>query len=367
MNCALETTTNDNICIKENVKTERNYGIDLLRIIAMFFVVILHCLGQGGLLYNTDLNSMQYKFVWFIEIFAYCAVDIFALISGYVCYRNKEKKIDFSNYINLWLQVVFYGIFVTVIFNIFIPQIISINDYIIVLFPLTNKLYWYFSAYTVLFLIMPLLNKIIRYISEKYLKIIFFIIIIFVPLLDIIYKNSILANGYSASWIIILYILGASIKKYNIGKKIKYFQSLFFIGILYLITYLYKIYGLEISILNINLTKDLLISYTSPTVLLISILYLITFSKINLGTTLKNIAKFIAPSAFSIYLLNNQRLVWFHIMQNLFVNLSNQSLIKIFFYVIGFSVVFSYVAILTDKIRIIIINFLRKKCLNFKF
>ena len=30
--------------------TERNYGIDLLRILSMFMVVVLHILGQGGAL-----------------------------------------------------------------------------------------------------------------------------------------------------------------------------------------------------------------------------------------------------------------------------------------------------------------------------
>lgn len=30
------------------LKSERNYGIDLLRIISMLYVVVLHSLGQGG-------------------------------------------------------------------------------------------------------------------------------------------------------------------------------------------------------------------------------------------------------------------------------------------------------------------------------
>ena len=33
-----------------HVKNSRNLGIDLLRGLAMFFVIILHFIGQGGLL-----------------------------------------------------------------------------------------------------------------------------------------------------------------------------------------------------------------------------------------------------------------------------------------------------------------------------
>ena len=92
----------------------RNYGIDMLRLIAMFFVVVLHCYGQGGILSTVVVDSQQYKIAWFIEIVAYCAVDIFALISGYVSYTEKEKRINYSKYLNLWFQVVFYGLLMIV-------------------------------------------------------------------------------------------------------------------------------------------------------------------------------------------------------------------------------------------------------------
>jgi peptidoglycan/LPS O-acetylase OafA/YrhL len=35
-------------------RKEYNYGIDLLRLIAMFMIVILHVLGKGGVLNNVS-------------------------------------------------------------------------------------------------------------------------------------------------------------------------------------------------------------------------------------------------------------------------------------------------------------------------
>ena len=32
------------------MSTKRNYGIDILKILSMFMVVVLHVLGQGGVL-----------------------------------------------------------------------------------------------------------------------------------------------------------------------------------------------------------------------------------------------------------------------------------------------------------------------------
>ena len=41
-------------------ETKRNYGIDLLRIVSMVMIVILHILGQGGVLDAADNLSPQY-------------------------------------------------------------------------------------------------------------------------------------------------------------------------------------------------------------------------------------------------------------------------------------------------------------------
>ena len=55
--------------MKELAKIDsRNYGIDLLRIVSMFFIVLLHSFGHGGLLNGLDMNSTQYKAVYFFEI-----------------------------------------------------------------------------------------------------------------------------------------------------------------------------------------------------------------------------------------------------------------------------------------------------------
>lgn len=43
---------------------KRNYGIDLLRLIAMFMVVILHVLGQGGVISAT--TGLKHHIAWLL-------------------------------------------------------------------------------------------------------------------------------------------------------------------------------------------------------------------------------------------------------------------------------------------------------------
>ena len=84
----------------------RNYGIDLLRIITMFMIVNLHILYHGGILSSEKLyfGSTKFNIVWIIEIVSYVAVNCYALISGFVGVNSKNK---YSNIILLWLRVAF--------------------------------------------------------------------------------------------------------------------------------------------------------------------------------------------------------------------------------------------------------------------
>lgn len=339
------------VCLKEK---NRNYGIDLLRVIAMFFVVTLHCFGKGGILSSAVINSSQYKIAWFIEIFAYSAVDIFALISGYVSYTEKDKEVKYSKYLNLWFQVVFYGILINIIFNIINPTLVSIKSYIKVLLPVSFNLYWYFTAYTGLFIVMPLLNKSIRNCSEQLLKKLFVVIIIAFSIYNLVFNVFALQAGYSFLWIMILYILGAIMKKCNIGSKLKNWHIILGITILLLFTFIYKIYG--ISFFRIN--KDTFVSYVSPTILGISILYIIGFSRIKFNSFMKKIISFAGPSAFTVYILNNHPLIWQHVMNGLFISIANASIIKLIVYPLSFAILFTICSILIDRLRIVLFKFL---------
>lgn len=347
--------------MRSKINNQRNYGIDLLRLLSMFFILILHSLGKGGLLYNVYPNTSQYIIVWLLEIISLCAVNIFALISGYVSYSDKEKEYHYQNYFNLWFEVVFYGLLMAIIYNIIAPGVVQKIDYYYILFPVTNKLYWYFTAYTGLFFLIPFLNKLIRSLDQKSSIKLFITLIILFSIFDHFTNVFGLSNGYSLLWLIILYILGAIIKKCNIGKDLKWYHIISGILLLYLISYFSKIYLFN----NPNSANfNTLISYTSPTMLGVSILYIIGFSKIKFNILMQKIIKFAAPSAFAIYLLNNQKFFWMNTMKDLFLPISNSSAFIILVSVLTFSILFVISAVLIDKIRIFIFKICHIKNLS---
>lgn len=332
----------------------RNYGIDLLRIIAMLCVVILHAMNSGGLLFYTIKDSSQYKFAWLIEIIAFCAVDVFAIISGYVMWN---KKTNYKKLINLWFQVVFYSLIITFVTSFIYPNSVYKSDYIKSVFPVINKTYWYFTAYFGLFIIKPFIDKGIQDINEKTLKKIFIIILVIFSLFGIITKGFELNNGYSIIWLIILYITGAIINKCNIGSKLKNIHILLGIIILITITYLFKIFGFDTintikKSFDIVINKDTLINYVSPTIFGIAILLIIGLSRLEINNKSKKIIEFASSSTFAIYLLNSHRFVDEIYMKKRFTYLIDDSIFTIFITIIGYAIIFVILAILIDKIRI---------------
>lgn len=115
---------------------KRNYGIDLLRLVAMMMVVGLHVYGKGDILNN--VNDLE----WIPYIMMYCAEDCYALITGIVSYSDKEKEIKYAKYITMWFQVVFYGILVITILKVFNLATVSWKAYFNAILPITRRQYW---------------------------------------------------------------------------------------------------------------------------------------------------------------------------------------------------------------------------------
>ena len=102
---------------------ERNYGIDLLRVITMFAVVILHVQVFGGVMNNVKEFSANYEMAWTLETICYCAVDVYVIITGYV---YAAKKTSLSKLISLWVAVLFYSTTIPLVLQLFVGEKISV-------------------------------------------------------------------------------------------------------------------------------------------------------------------------------------------------------------------------------------------------
>lgn len=354
--------------MKENKK---NIGIELLRVLSMFYVVILHTLGHGGVLKTSEqIGGGVYSIAWFIEICAYSSVDIFALISGYVGYKVQDKDISIKKLLRLYGMVWFYSLLGVLICAFFAPNGVTMNEVFRSCFPLINGGYWYFNAYAGAFLFFPLLNYALNNISEKIL-VKFLIILAFIfPTSEILSPQYKLMNGYSPIWLIILYIVGFSLNKLEINKKINIRYCIMFIFVIPILNCMWKLFGINYNMraCDICISKDMFVSYLSPLVLIVSISYLILFSQIQIQQSLlKKIVELCGKSSFAIYLLNDNWLIREKLIKNAFVNWCYDPVILLVIKVLLFSIIFVFGAIIFEIIRIYVRDLIFKLIKRIKY
>lgn len=296
--------------------SQRNVGIDGLRIIAMFMVVILHTLGNGGVLDAATPLSIQYEAAWFLEIAAYCAVNCYAIISGYV---GVTAKYRYSNIVVLWLRVVFYTVLITLVFRIWMPEMVGWSEYIAAISPVFHSQYWYFTAYFGLFFLLPLVNLAVGKMTRKQYAALMVLLSMLYSVVPTLLRQDMfrLNNGYSVWWLLILYLIGGYIRKYGLLEDLKK-------GI-WPVLYVAAVGFTWLSKLVLERTGhggDIFVSYLSPTILLAAIALVQFFKKCSFSKTIARSIGVLSPAAFSVYIIHKHPFVDWHILYNRFAQLA---------------------------------------------
>lgn len=327
----------------------RNLGIDILRVLSMLAVVFLHVLGHGGIL-KLDHSPMNFSLVWFLEILAYPAVNCFVLISGFVGYKEDNPFPKIKNIISLVFTVAFYSISIFLIFIFWGIEPFGLNGLIKSVFPTIFKSYWFFSAYFGLFLISPLLNQLVQKMNLKN-AVVFLSVVSLFSIISIICDTFSLLGGYSLIWFVFIYLIGAIIKKFK-GNELLSKKWWFIIALAsFMITWVSKI-ALHFSGIGfLEKQSGGLVSYVSPTIILMAIALLCLFSKIKFNPSFAKIISFFASSAFSVYLIHDNNYIRTHLMSKIHMMVDDFNVVLLTLFIIGCVLAIFFACILIDKIR----------------
>ncbi len=187
----------------------RNPNADLVRVLAMFMVVILHVARMSGFLslsYEYDAVGKWISNCW--EAPTIIAVNLFALLTGFLCV-NKKWRI--SRYLALWMQVSFYVLLIEIAKWIYVGEPSSMLYVLTRLFPLTSP-YWYFIAYSALFVFMPFLNRGIRNMNKNDCFLLCLASVVVLSFLGFASTDALAARGHCVLWLGVMYICGAYMK-----------------------------------------------------------------------------------------------------------------------------------------------------------
>jgi surface polysaccharide O-acyltransferase-like enzyme len=276
----------------------------------MFMIVIHHILLHGGVLSSS--SDANYAVAWLMNISVYCAVNCYAIISGFVGYSDQPKSYHYKKFLSFWMQVFTYSFGITLIAYLIKPEAIGLKTLIKSLAPVASKQYWYFSAYAGLFFIVPWINRLLQsFTTQETFKFVFSLLTVFVCYVT--FANRLgdcfsLSSGYSFVWLAILYIIGAWMKKCNVQRYCKSRTLIIGIFVCVLFAWAAKVF----------LDCDIFYKYTSFTLVFIAFALVSIFSKLQPKVLCRKFVTCFSPAAFGVYLIHDQQLMRGHFITDSF-------------------------------------------------
>lgn len=341
---------------------KRNYGIDCLRLVLMFMIVVVHLLGHGGLLGSAPLLSAKYMVLWLMESFGFCVINCYALISGYVCFGSKYRL---SSVAMLYLQVLLYSVGIGVLGWILRPEWFSVSKMIDFLFPVSNGVYWYASSYVGLFLLMPVLNAGIHGLSRSALERMLVLAFILFSVAPTVLGGDAfgLGGGYSLFWLMLLYLVGAYIRKYEVGRDLKPGKAFLVYGTCVLVSWGVKMASEYLTGRYTGEVREVIrmVSHLSPTVVFAAVFLFLGFKNAVIpGKVRKAIAVF-SPAAFGVYLIHDHEYFRGAVIAGTFTFWTGCSVPVMVAGVLATAALIFAVCILVDSLRLAVFRKLRLK------
>ena len=355
-------------------KPSRNSAFEILRIIAIIFIIAHHFSVHGAFDFSELGNSFLITFnrTWtdLLLQLGKVGVNLFVLISGYFLIDNnkfKSKKI-----ISIILMMFIFSISLGLIFFFVEKKEFSISLLHSMIFPFGDNLWWFMTSYLVLYILSPLINRGIKAMNKKmHLILIIILLIIWSLLPTFLYEN----YGYSIfGWFITLYLIASYIKLYDINLKMKPWLGIILSVGIFLIWFAIR----NVLHAYINPDKDILRRIIGWFALddmnnFVQIISVITFFLSFKGIKMKEIKpiNYIASFTLGIYLFHDhidmRKFLWITLFKNasfaaspLLILYSIGIILLVFLMGLAVAIIYKYsIGLLIDKF----LSWLDKKCL----
>ena len=348
----------DDMC-NIGAESNRQYGIDFLKIISMLMIVLLHILNHGGVLKELNSFSAQYAAAHFLQCMAVCAVNVYVMISGYL-YVEKDFKLQ--NIVRLWITVLFYSVTLPLLLKLS-GQDIGIKTILSGFFPILRSQYWFFTQYFALFFMIPVLNWVIK--NRQLAKRTLITLVLLLAVLPVFALGKDLfrvSDGYSFIWFIVLYLCGGYVKEYHVDTKISpkgaiigYISCVFLIWLLEIGTYV-----IVSEVFGDTRYTEIFVHYTSPLVLGSAFFLIVLFSKIKFKSTMiTSILPTISALTFGVYLIHDNPSIREKLMIGKFVECTGLSWIGLVIHVLSSVLVIFTACALIEYCRTVLFRYLK--------
>ena len=290
---------------------ERNYGIDFLRCVAMFMVVVLHIFNRGGAAEALRASTPAYQITFPLRILCAGAVNLFGLISGYVMFNSRFKL---RRLLELWFQILITGLALCIVGVLVCPKDTTGQVWLRALMPISQREFWYFSAYVGALVLSPLVNRGLSSMNRTQTLAVLWGSVLTFSVASIwgycvVGDPFGIKSGYSALWLLVLYIIGACIRKENLLSGVKsrwlWLALAASLAVSLGLDDLHRLAGWT------ALGSIQLANYVNPLQLVNGVCLLVLFSRLPCRSKgVRNVIRFFAPLSFGVYLIHVHNTCW---------------------------------------------------------
>ena len=198
-------------------KKERNSNVELLRLIAMFLVLIVHAdfFSLGAPTHDDIISAPTSSFLrFFFESLSIVCVNVFVLISGWFGISPSVRS--FCNFI---FQCLFFLVGIYIVFLLCGLTSLSVKGIAGCLVMLNWN--WFIKAYLGLYIIAPVLNAFVNNAEKKEFQKVLLSFFIFQTAYSWISGGAVFfEGGYSTMSFIGLYLLARYVKLHQFSKNV---------------------------------------------------------------------------------------------------------------------------------------------------
>lgn len=327
----------------------RSTNLEILRILSMLLIVMHHYSVHGAFVLNPSILTVNKVIVQFLSAGGKLGVDCFILITGYFMI---ESSFNVKKLLKLVCEIFFYSAIIFVIFTAFGLADFSLKWAIKSFFPTIFSVYWFATAYVILYIFTPYLNLFIKGLDEKKHFQLILLLVFLWSLIPTITGNE--TPGMSdLSWFITLYIIAAYIRLHQ-NKWFKKAKSNILLAattyaLILLSCVFFDIIGLRINSVGTNATYFM--SMNNLPMLFCSVTLFLGFKNLKMKDC--NLTNGIAASMFGVYLIHDNYFVRPFIWEKVFRNNA--------FYGSPYLIIHALVAIISVFVICVVIDQIRIK------
>ncbi|MCX4301078.1 MAG: acyltransferase [Alistipes sp.] len=191
--------------------TERNSSIELLRIVAMFLIVLHHYCVNSGLIELMDPHNLTGNtiLIQFLSFGGKVGVNIFFLICGYFMIGSKMK---WNKVAQLFFQILTINIFVC-LFLSSLGYRYGVRDYVEMIPFFFSMPTTFISSYLVIYILTPVINKALSVFDRSEYR---YLLIVLLGYFCIAATFLFQTTWHYMGWAFTLYCVGGYIRKYEL-------------------------------------------------------------------------------------------------------------------------------------------------------